>query len=186
MQTTTDSSQLTHPIDAMYLMHRALRAEAARVAEAVDALEMGGGFKPFHRTFYRWATALGYHLDVEERYFTAWSPDVLLAQAQEIGPGHVMAMLEDLQTYLHAELGRMIVIPRTHRQLRRKVIALGIVQDDLLEAEEECVLPVIREQRGTAARPGPAAAARPGGPGPWLVPGLAHPTRDRHGTTAAR
>jgi hypothetical protein len=62
----------------------------------------------------------------------------------------MMAMLEDLQTYLHAELGRMIVIPRTQRQLRSKVIALGIVQDDLLEEEEECILPAIRQHISAA------------------------------------
>jgi hypothetical protein len=145
MQTTMDSSQLSHPIDAMYLMHKALRAEAARVEEAVNALDIGGSFKPFQRAFYRWAMALGYHVEVEDHYYTTWFPDTLLTQEKEAGPSHLMERLEDLQTYLHAELGRMIVIPRTQRQLRSKVIALGIVQDDMFEAEEECVLPVIRQ-----------------------------------------
>src|SRR5262245_52766201 len=143
---TTDGSQLSYPIDAMQLMHKALRAEAARVEEAVNALEMGGSFKPFQRTFYRWAMALGYHMEMEEHYFTNWLPATLLPQEKEVGPGHVMERLEDLQTYLQEELVRMIVIPRSQRQLRSKVIALGIVQDDLFEAEEESVLPVIRQQ----------------------------------------
>jgi hemerythrin-like domain-containing protein len=150
MQTTMDSSQLSHPIDAMHLMHKALRAEVARVEEAVNALEMGGSFKPFQRAFYRWAMALGYHVEVEDHYFTTWLPDTLLTQEKEAGQKHLMERLEDLQTYLHAELGRMIVIPRTQRQLRSKVIALGIVQDDLFEAEEECVLPVIRQHISAA------------------------------------
>ena len=150
MQTTMDSRQFTHPIDAMHLIHQALRAEARRVEDAVDTLEMGGSFKPFQRAFYRWAMALGSHVEVEDHYFTTWFPDTLLAQAQEGGPGQIMAMLEDLQTYLHTELGRMIVIPRTQRQLRSKVIALGIVQDDLLEEEEACVLPVIRQRISAA------------------------------------
>jgi hemerythrin-like domain-containing protein len=150
MQTTMDSRQLTHPIDAMHLIHKALRAKAIRVEEAVDALEMGGSFKPFQRVFYRWAMALGYHVEVEDHYFTTWFPDTPLVQAQERGPGHIIAMLEDLQTYLHTDLGRMIVIPRTQRQLRNKVLALGIVQDDLLEEEEERVLPVIQQRISTA------------------------------------
>jgi hypothetical protein len=145
-----DSSQLTHPIDAMHLMHRALRAEAARVEEAVNALEVGGSFKPFQPVFYRWAMALGYHMDIEERYFPTWLADTLPAQGSGAEQRHVMAMLEDLQTYLHAELRRMIVIPRTQRQLRSKVIALSIAQDDLLEDEEERVLPVIRQQISAA------------------------------------
>lgn len=150
MQTTMDSRQLTQPIDAMHLIHKALRAEAIRAEEAVDALEMGGSFKPFQRAFYRWAMALGYHVEVEDHYLTTWFPDTPLAQAQEGGPGQVLAMLEDLQAYLHTDLGRMIVIPRTQRQLRSKVIALGIVQDDLLEEEEEGVLPVIQQRISTA------------------------------------
>jgi hypothetical protein len=150
MQTTMHSRQLTHPIDAMHLIHKVLRAEAIRVEEAVDALEMGGSFKPFQRAFYRWAMALGYHVEVEDHYFTTWFPDTPLAQAQGGGPGQVIAMLEDLQTYLHTDLARMIVIPRTQRQLRSKVIALGIVQNDLLEEEEECILPVIQQRISTA------------------------------------
>ena len=54
--------------------------------------------------------------------------------------------LEDLQICLHEELGRMIVIPRTQRQLFGKVISLLIVQADLLEEEEESLLPVIRRE----------------------------------------
>jgi hypothetical protein len=150
MQTTMDISQFTHPIDAMHFIHKALRAEAGRVEGAVNALEMGGSFKPFQRAFYRWAMALGSHMDVEEKYFTTWLPDMLLIQAQEARQRHVMAMLDDLLTYLHEDLGRMIVIPRTQRQLRSKVIALGIVQDDLLEEEEECILPVIRQHISAA------------------------------------
>jgi len=146
MPTTMDSSQLNTPIDALYLMHKALRAEADRVEEAVSQLEMGGSFKPLHRAFYRWAMALGYHVESVEHYLTPWVPDTHLAQHQEAGHRQVMAMLEDLQTYLHADLGRMMVIPRTQRQLRSKVIAVRIVQDDLLEDEEEGVLPVLRQR----------------------------------------
>ena len=48
MQTTMDISQLTHPIDAMHLIHKTLRAEAARVEEAVNALEMGEALSLFN------------------------------------------------------------------------------------------------------------------------------------------
>src|SRR5262245_29012112 len=88
MQTTMDSSQLIHPNDAMQLMHKALRAEAARVEEAVNALEIGGSFKPFQRAFYRWAMVLGYHVELEECYFTIWLPDTLLPQ-EEAGQKHL-------------------------------------------------------------------------------------------------
>ena len=64
MQMTTDSSQLIYPVDAMHLLHKALRTEAAHVEEAVNVLEIGGSFKSFQRAFYRWAMALGYHVEV--------------------------------------------------------------------------------------------------------------------------
>jgi hypothetical protein len=61
-----------------------------------------------------------------------------------------LAGLEDLQMCLHEELGRTIVIPRTQRQLIGKVIALLIAQADLLEEEEERLLPVLRQHLGEA------------------------------------
>ena len=146
MPTTMDSSQLNTPIDAMYLLHKALRAEADRVEEAVSALEMGGSFKPLQRAFERWAMALGYHVERADHSLLPWLPDTHRAQDQEAGHRHVLEMLEDLQTYLHEDLGRMIVIARTQRQVRGKVIALRLVQDDLLEAAEEGVLPVLRQR----------------------------------------
>lgn len=42
------------------------------------------------------------------------------------------------------------MIPRTQRQLFGKVIALLIVQADLLEEEEENLLPLIRQEIGEA------------------------------------
>jgi hypothetical protein len=62
----------------------------------------------------------------------------------------LMERLEDLQTYLHTEIGRTIVIARTQRNLFAKVVALRMVQGDLLEAEEEYVLPVLRQRLSTA------------------------------------
>jgi hypothetical protein len=54
--------------------------------------------------------------------------------------------LEEIQICLHEELGCTIVIPRTQRQLFGKVINLLIAQADLLEEEEEILLPAIRQQ----------------------------------------
>jgi hypothetical protein len=43
----------------MYLIHKALRANAARVEQMIDQLEEGGGLQPFKRAFYHWVMALG-------------------------------------------------------------------------------------------------------------------------------
>ena len=103
MQRTMDNSQCTHPIDAMHLIHKALRVEAVHVEEAVDGLEMGGSFKPFQRAFYRWAMALGYHVEVEDHYFTTWFPDTPLAQAQE-GFDRVARATDSLKVILNPRL----------------------------------------------------------------------------------
>lgn len=144
------SDTLQQPLDAMYLIHKALRAEALRVEEAVSHLEVGGSFKPFHRIFYPWALALSTHLEAEEKYLTPLVPVTCQAATPGGGLAHVMAQLEGLQAYLHEDLGRTMVIPRTQRQLRGKVIALHLLQEDLLEAEEDVVLPHLRQHLSEA------------------------------------
>jgi hypothetical protein len=148
----TDITPLDHPIDVMYLIHKAIRAEARQARQAAEHLEIGGNFKPFMDDFYRWATALGAHEDAEYHYVLPLIPDLPPARNNTIGHRALLAGLEDLQRCLHEELGRTIVIPRTRRQLCGKVIALLIAQADLLEEEEEALLPVIRHHIDTAAQ----------------------------------
>jgi hypothetical protein len=145
MQTITESYALIQPLDAMYLVHKALRAEAERAEEAVAQLAVGGSFKPFHRVFYSWAMALSFLMDAEAKYVTPLVSETSCPLDQGDGQQRLMEMLENLQIYLHEDLGRTIVIPRTQRQLRGKVIALHLLQDDLLEDEEEIVLPHLRK-----------------------------------------
>jgi hypothetical protein len=146
----TEITQLDHPIDVMYLIHKAIRAEARQTRQAAEHLEIGGNFKPFLDDFYRWAMALGYHEEAEYQYVLPLVPDLPPARYNAGGHQALLAGLEDLQMCLHEELGRTIVIPRTQRQLVGKVIALLIAQADLLEEEEERLLPVIRQHVGEA------------------------------------
>ena len=53
------SMNLDNPIDAMYWLHQALRAEAAHVQQIVEHVEEGGTLEPFRQAFYRWVLALG-------------------------------------------------------------------------------------------------------------------------------
>lgn len=137
---------LDHPIDVMSLIHKAIRAEARLTRRAAEHLEMGGSFKSFMQVFYRWAMALEYHEETEYKYIIPYLPQSPPSRHNEVGHKELLEGLEDLQACLHEELGRTIVIPRTQRQLFGKVMALLIVQADLLEEEEEIVLPVIRQQ----------------------------------------
>lgn len=141
----TEITRLDHPIDVMYLIHRAIRAAARRTRQAAEQLEVGGNFKPFMDDFYQWAMALGYHEEAEYKYVLPFLPDTPLARYNEVGHQELLAGLEDLQMCLHEELARTIVIPRTQRQLLGRVIALLIAQAELLEEEEDRLLPTIRE-----------------------------------------
>jgi hypothetical protein len=144
----SEITQLDYPIDVMSLIHKAIRAEARLTRRAAEQLEMGGNFKSFMQVFYRWAMALEYHEETEYKYIIPYLPHSPPARHNEIGHKELLEGLEELQICLHEELGRTMVIPRTQRQLFGKVIALLIVQADLLEEEEENVLPAIRLQIG--------------------------------------
>jgi hypothetical protein len=146
----TEITQLDHPIDVMYLIHKAMRAEARRTRQAAEHLAIGGTFKPFLDDFYRWAMALGAHAEAEATYVLPRVPHMLPARDNEGGQQALLAGLEDLQRCLHEELGHTIVIPRTRRQLVGNVIALLLAQADLLEEEEERLLPVIHQRIGEA------------------------------------
>jgi hypothetical protein len=139
-------THLDHPIDVMYLIHKAIRAEARRTRQAAEQLEIGGNFKTFMNAFYQWATALGYHEEAEYHYLIPHLSQSLPARHNQTGHKALLEGLEALQICLHEELGRTIVIPRTRRQLFGKVINLLIAQADLLEEEEDTLLPVIRRQ----------------------------------------
>jgi hypothetical protein len=139
-------TNLDHPIDVMYLIHKAIRAEARRTRQAAEQLEIGGNFKTFMNAFYQWATALGYHEEAEYKYLIPHLSQSLPTRHNETGHKELLEGLEALQICLHEELGRTIVIPRTQRQLFGKVINLLIAQADLLEEEEDTLLPVIRRQ----------------------------------------
>jgi hypothetical protein len=148
----TDITPLEHPIDVMYLIHKAIRAEARHARQAAEHLEIGGNFKPFMDDFYRWAIALGAHEDAEYKYVLPRLPDMPPARNNTVGHKELLAGLEDLQRCLHEELGHTIVIPRTQRQLCGKVIALLIAQADLLEEEEASLLPIIRQHIDAATQ----------------------------------
>jgi hemerythrin-like domain-containing protein len=144
----SETTQLDQPIDVMYLIHKAIRAEARCTRQAAEQLEIGGNFKSFMHVFHRWALALGYHEETEYKYIVPYLPQSPPARHNEIGHRQLLDGLEDLQRCLHEELGRTVVIPRTQRQLFGKVITLLIAQADLLEEEEEVVLPMLRQHFG--------------------------------------
>ena len=89
----TDIPKLECPIDVMYVIHHALRAEAARVETLVGRLEEGGSLQPVRQAFYRWVMALAYHADTEDTYMTALLPDIPAARECELAHGRLAERL---------------------------------------------------------------------------------------------
>jgi len=147
---TAEITKLESPIDAMYLIHKALSAMAARVETLIEQLEEGGSLQPFQAAFSRWAMALGYHAETEDRYMTVLLPDSKPARENEVAHRGLAERLEEVQADLHEAIERAVVSARTQRHLYGKVVALRIAQDDHFEEEEAFVLPLIRQRIGEA------------------------------------
>ena len=77
-------TELKSPIDALYLIHKALRTEAHRAQSLVEQLDTGGSLQPFKLVFNAWATALVYHAELEDTYIMA--PLISLPSSEDGGP----------------------------------------------------------------------------------------------------
>ncbi|MFQ5934701.1 MAG: hemerythrin domain-containing protein [Dehalococcoidia bacterium] len=154
---TEEIASLESPIDSMYLIHKALRAEATRAEEAADRLEVDVSLQRFKLAFNSWATALVYHADLEDKYIGGpLTNGQSAAQANSLSAA-IMAMedglhrelverVQDVLTLLNKEIRDQQVITRTKQHLYRQVVTLRITQEDHLETEEALVLPALRAQ----------------------------------------
>lgn len=143
---SAELTTLDTPIDVMYLIHKALRAEAAQVEKIVDQLEDGATLQPFRRAFYQWVMALEYHSLIEEASLTALSSAASPLWDHEATHAALEAKLEEVQTCLNEEIGRTFLIARTRRHLYGKVVEARIAQEDHLEDEEAFLLPILRQR----------------------------------------
>jgi hypothetical protein len=168
-------TQLDSPIDVMYPIHKALRAEAAHAETLARSLALGGNCEPFRQAFLRWATALEYHAVMENTHMTA-ALDRPSARTNEAEHQQLTELLGDLHAYVQT-VGQAAVTERARRHLLGKVVALRVAQDDHLEEEEERILPVIKEYIRTAQQQEMAQrllidqdAQEPGWVLAWLTP----------------
>jgi hemerythrin-like domain-containing protein len=152
-------TKLDGPIDAMYLVHKALRAEAARMEKMTAELEVNGSLQPFRLAFNSWVTALEYHAETEDKYVTpalancqpVWSSEAervrtAMAMLAEVQHPELVGKIENVLTVLDEEIGKTKVIARTKQHLYGQVVALRIAQEDHLETEEALVLPTLRQR----------------------------------------
>jgi hypothetical protein len=152
---------LQHPIDVMFLIHKALRAEAARAEKLAEDLGEGASLQPFKLAFNAWATALVYHAEAEvgidmagegtsRRQDSNPVPEwrlisAVIAQEDE-EHRDLIKKLQGVLTVLDEDIGKSSVITRTKQHLYGQVLALRVSQEDHLETEEALVLPIVRER----------------------------------------
>ncbi|MGE3538023.1 MAG: hemerythrin domain-containing protein [Candidatus Tectimicrobiota bacterium] len=135
---------LDYPIDVMYPIHKALRAEAAYVEEVVRGLEDGASLTQLLQDCTRWATALEYHAVMEDTYMTA-PLDRPSARENEAEHKRLTELLAELQHMLQDATQLTPASARQRRHLLGKIVELRVAQDDHLEEEEERMLPFIRQ-----------------------------------------
>ncbi|MCH8206701.1 MAG: hemerythrin domain-containing protein [Chloroflexi bacterium] len=169
-----EKTGLGNPVDVMYLIHKALRAEAIRVETLARELGPGDSLQRFKLAFNTWVTALVYHADQEDRYMTGplkksiesglagagrgpGAQEVIgsgltdeiksavVAQEDELH-GELVDTIEDVLTVLNDEIGKTSLITRTKQHLYSQVVALRIAQEDHLDTEEALIVPIAREQ----------------------------------------
>ena len=151
---------LEQPIDAMYLIHKALRGEADRTVELARSLENGCSLQAFKLAFTAWATAIMYH--AEKEVGTAMSNSVdesrraaahdpverakwALLEKEDSEYTRLLEGVQNVMTVLEEDIGSTSVISRTKQHLYGQVIALRVAQEDHLETEEAMVIPLLRE-----------------------------------------
>lgn len=157
---TLEITTLEQPIDAMYLIHKALRGEADRTVELARCLEDGCSLQPFKLAFTAWATAIMYHAEkevgtemskfVNESRRAAVHDPVervkwALLEREDAEYARLLDYVQDVMTVLEDDIGSTSVISRTKQHLYGQVIALRVAQEDHLETEEAMVLPLIRD-----------------------------------------
>ena len=153
-------TNLEQPIDAMYLIHKALRGQADRTVEQARNLENGCSLQAFKLAFTAWATAIMYHAEkevgtemskfVDESRRTASHDPIqrvkwALLEKEDAEYAKLLDCVQDVMTVLEDDIGTTSIIPRTKQHLYAQVIALRVAQEDHLETEEAMVLPLIRE-----------------------------------------
>ncbi|PKB75372.1 MAG: hypothetical protein BZY85_09595 [SAR202 cluster bacterium MP-SAtl-SRR3965592-G1] len=157
---TVEITTLEQPIDAMYLIHKALRGEAGRTVELAKHLETGCSLQAFKLAFTAWATAIMYHGEKEVGTAMTKSVDATRCSAAHDPVERVKwALLEKedeeyarlldgvlvVMTVLEEDIGATSVISRTQQHLYGQVVALRVAQEEHLETEEAMIIPLLRE-----------------------------------------
>ena len=136
-------TKLDSPIDVMYLIHKALRAEAARMEKMAAELEVGGSLQPFRLAFNLWAVALGYHAAAEDEYMTAPLANCPPARDNEAEHADLGQRLQDMAGCMDPDDTKELA----HR-VREAMASLNEEQHKELTQKLEDVRAVLNEEIG--------------------------------------
>ena len=131
------------PIDAMFLIHKALKSEAARVEEMVRLLEEGDSLQPVRCAFNLWASALAFHAQQEDENMTGLMPDFQPARDNEAEHATLEPILSDITTKLNNDDSRGLA-----DRVKDLVAALHEEQHLQLFERLEDVMEVLNEEIG--------------------------------------
>ena len=134
---------LTCPIDSMYLIHKALIFEAARVEEMVRLLEEGDSLQPVRAAFNFWASALAPHAQQEDEHMTGLMPDFEPARVNEAEHAELDPILSDIASKLDSGDNRGLA-----ERVKDLVAALHEEQHLQLFDRLEEVMEVLSEEIG--------------------------------------
>ena len=89
-------TRLDSPIDVMFLIHKGLSAEAAKVQKIIEEFEPGDSLQPFRVAFNFWASLLACHAEAEDRHMTAPLTDFQPARDNETEHVDIVEKVGDL------------------------------------------------------------------------------------------
>lgn len=131
------------PIDSMFLIHKALKSEAARVEEMVRLLEEGDSLQPVRCAFNLWASALAFHAQQEDENMTALMPDFQPARDNEAEHAALEPILSDITSKLNNNDNRGLA-----ERVKDLVAALHEEQHLQLFERLEGVMEVLNQEIG--------------------------------------
>jgi hypothetical protein len=119
-------TELKSPIDTMYLLYKALRAEAIEAERMVYDLNPEDSLRPFRATFNERASVLAFHALMEDEHMTPKLPDLPQVRINVETHKRLEQYHQEVATCLDQEIGKSHVIPRTHRHLYGRVVRLQV------------------------------------------------------------
>ena len=100
---TIDITYCDSPIDIMYLIHNALRAEEAAVTQRARQLGTADTLAAFAQALHQWASTLEEHARIEDTYMTPFLPVRPVIQDNEAEHQRLTALFRELASFLASD-----------------------------------------------------------------------------------